>query len=133
MLSRLEPFGLHRSDGKGADGRTVVSWRSEKLLIWDVTCQDTFAPSYFARVRAEVGAVAALAEQRKVHVAKYIHLAPGHLFSQLTVETMGVFGHAPRHSSKNWADPGHRGEGSNHIPHPETVGGSAAGQLMTKL
>ena len=30
-------------------------------------------------------------------------------------------------------DPGHRGGGSNHLPHPETVGGSAVGQLMTKL
>ena len=35
--SRLEPSGLHQTDGKRPDGVTVVPWRSEKLLIWNVT------------------------------------------------------------------------------------------------
>ena len=45
-----------------------------KLLIWDVTCQDTFAPSYSAHATREAGAVAGLAEERKVD--KYVHLRP---------------------------------------------------------
>ena len=87
--SRLEPSGLHRADGKRPDGITVESW--------DVTCQDPFAPSYSAHAIREAGAVAALAEERKV--AKYIHLTPVHLFSLVAVETMGVFVHV-RHSSR---------------------------------
>ena len=72
------------------DGITVVPWRSGKLLIWDVMCQDIFAPSYSAHATREVGAVAALAEEREV--TKYVHLTPVHLFSPIIVETMGVFG-----------------------------------------
>ena len=44
--SRLEPSGLYRSDGKRPDGITVVPWQRGKLLVWDATCPDTFAPSY---------------------------------------------------------------------------------------
>ena len=55
--SRLEPSGLHRADAKRPDGIAVVPWRSGKLLIWDVTCQDTFAPSYLAIATRETGAV----------------------------------------------------------------------------
>ena len=87
--SRLEPSGLHQADGKRPDGVTVVPWRSGKLLTWDVTCQDTFAPSYSATATREA-AVAAMVEERKV--AKYAHLTPAHLFSPITVETTGVFG-----------------------------------------
>ena len=68
-------------------------------------------------------------------MTKYIHLAPGHLFSQLTVETMGVLVMHQGTPQGNGLpdDPGHGEGGSNHLPHPETIGGSAAGQLMTKL
>ena len=72
------------------DGIPVVPWRSGKLLIWDVTCQDTFAPSYSAHATREAGAVAALAEEREV--TKYVHLNPVHLFSPIAEETMSVFG-----------------------------------------
>ena len=43
-----------------------------------------------AHATREAGAVAALAEERKV--AKYVQLIPVHLFSPVTVETTGVFG-----------------------------------------
>ena len=43
--SRLEPSGLHRSDGKRPDGITMIPWRNGKLLVWDATSPDTFAPS----------------------------------------------------------------------------------------
>ena len=38
--------------------------------MWDVTCTDTFVPSFLASAASEAGAVAALAEERKK--AKYI-------------------------------------------------------------
>ena len=65
--SRLEPSGLHRSDGKRPDGITMISWRNGKLLVWDATSRDTFAPSYVSRATSEAGAVAALAEDRNIH------------------------------------------------------------------
>ena len=58
VLSHLEPSGLHRADGKHPHGITVVPWNG-KLLIWDVTFQDTFAPSYSAHATRQAGAVAA--------------------------------------------------------------------------
>ena len=55
-----------------------------------MTSQDTFAPSYSANATREAGAVAVLAEERKV--TKYVNLTLEHLFSPITVETMGVLG-----------------------------------------
>ena len=57
--SRLEPSGLYRSDGKRPDGVFVVPWKGGKLLLWDATCPDTFAPSYSTLASTEAGMVAA--------------------------------------------------------------------------
>ena len=59
--SHLEPSGLYRADGKRPDGITLVPWKSGRLLVWDVTCPDTFAPSYSSSATREAGAVAASA------------------------------------------------------------------------
>ena len=87
--------------------------------------------SYSAHATRGAGAVAALTEERKV--AKYVNLTPEHLFSPITVETMGILG--PR-TKALLRDLGRRvtkttGElgGSYHQPRPEAVSGSAAGQL----
>ena len=88
--SRLEPSGLYRSDGKRPDGITVVPWKNGKLLVWDATCPDTFAPSYISSATSEAGAVAALAEERKKNI--YAHLDPSHSFTPVAVETSGVVG-----------------------------------------
>ena len=74
--SRLEPSGLCCSDGKRPDGITVVPWNNGKLLVWDATCPDTFAPSYISSATSEAGAVAALAEERKKNI---ITCSPGSL------------------------------------------------------
>ena len=58
--------------------------------MWDVTCTDTFAPSFLASAASEAGAVAALAEERKK--AKYQHLDALHMFVPFAAETTGVFG-----------------------------------------
>ena len=54
ILSRLEPSGLYRVDGKRPDGITLVLLKSGRLLVWDVTCHNTFAPSYFSSATREV-------------------------------------------------------------------------------
>ena len=68
----------------------MTSWEYGKLLVWDVTCTDTFAPSYQAKATSEAGAVAALAESRKR--AKYCNMDPSHFFHPVAVETLGTFG-----------------------------------------
>ena len=83
--ARLEPSGLYRSDGKRPDGISVVPWKSGKLLVWDATCPDTFAPSYSSRATNEAGAVATQAEERKE--AKYSHLNSAHTFTPVAIET----------------------------------------------
>ena len=88
--SRLEPSGTYRRDGKRPDGITMVPWEYGKLLVWDVTCTDTFAPSYQAKATSEAGAVAALAESKKR--TKYCNLDPSHFFQPVAVETSGSFG-----------------------------------------
>ena len=60
------------------------------MLVWDVTCPDTLAPSYTALSTREAGAVAAEMEQRKRE--KYVHLDPSHFFVPIAVETLGAMG-----------------------------------------
>ena len=86
--ARLEPSGLQRSDGKRPDGISVVPWKCGKLLVWDATCPDTFAPSYFSNATSEAGLVAASAEERKE--AKYSNLGALHCFTPVAIETSGV-------------------------------------------
>ena len=79
MSSRLEPAGVYRSDGKKPDGITMVPWEYGKLLVWDATCADTFAPSHLAS--APVRQVKWLPWQRVLRKkAKYANLDPSLLF-----------------------------------------------------
>ena len=66
----------------------MVPWEYGKLLVWDATCTDTYAPSYAASSTSEAGAVAAMAEIRKR--AKYINLDPSLTSNQW--RTSGGFG-----------------------------------------
>ena len=44
--SCLEPPGFNREEGKHPDGITLVPRKSGRLLVWDVTCPDIFAPCF---------------------------------------------------------------------------------------
>ena len=68
----------------------MIPWRNGKLLVWDATSPDTFAPSYVSRATSEAGAVAAQAEDRKR--TKYTCLEPTYTFTPIAIETSGVFG-----------------------------------------
>ena len=87
--SRLEPSGLYRSDGKRPDGASLVPWKRGKVLVWDATCEDTFATSYVSKATREAGLVAKHAEERKQ--AKYRHLVSSHIFVLVAVDTSGIF------------------------------------------
>ena len=88
--SRREPSGIYRSDGKRPDGISLVPWKQGKVLVWDATCPDTFAPSHLPSAAMSSGAVAQQAEQAKR--AKYAHLDASHHFVPVAVETSGVLG-----------------------------------------
>ena len=69
---------------------SLVPWKRGQVLVWDATCEDTFAPSYISKVAREAGLVAKHAEERKQ--AKYRHLVSSHIFVPVVVETSGIFG-----------------------------------------
>ena len=95
-----------------------------------MTCQDTFAPSYSAHTTREAGAVAALAEERRV--VKYVNLTPEHLFSPIAVETMGVLGPHTKMLLRDlgrWVTQTTEEKRATTYLVPEAVSGSAAGQL----
>ena len=39
----------------------MVPWKLDKLMVWDVTCPDSFIPSYIASATSTAGTVPALA------------------------------------------------------------------------
>ena len=86
----LEPPGCSRSDGKRPDGMTLVPWSRGKSLIWDVTCVDTFAPSYISETSSNPGSAAARAEKRKKRV--YANLTDTFIFVPIAIETSGCWG-----------------------------------------
>ena len=66
------------------NGVTTVPWKCGKLLVWDGTCPDTFAPSYVSQATTAAGEVAAQAEERKCSCLPD--------FVPVAIETTGVIG-----------------------------------------
>jgi len=60
----LEPLCL-TDDKKKPDGLTLNSWYKGKILIWDTTVVDIFAPSHYIVIAAKPGSVATDAETDK--------------------------------------------------------------------
>ena len=60
------------------------------MLVWDVPCPDTLAPSYAPLATGEAEAVGAEMERRKR--LKYAHLDTSHFFVPVAVENLGVMG-----------------------------------------
>ena len=80
ILAHLEPVGICRSNGKRPDGATILLWKSGRILVWDTTCPDTFAPSHIDLAGREAGAESKQAEGMKK--AKYSELSTMHHSSQ---------------------------------------------------
>ena len=64
--SRLEPAGLSKSDGKRTEGATLVPQAQRQLLVWNVTCPDTLAPSNRCQASSAAGKVASAAEEKRL-------------------------------------------------------------------
>lgn len=89
--NHLEPPGLLRDDGKRVDGVTLIPWEKGRCLSWDVTCVDTFAPSYIENSVKSVGYAAKNAETNKRK--KYCDIInQGIDFLPFAFETVGVWG-----------------------------------------
>ena len=88
--AHVEPQGLNISDGKRSDGLTMVPWKSGRLLVWDATCPDNYAPSYISQAVSGVGEVVARAKARNAE--KYSKLGSSYIFTSMAIETSGVVG-----------------------------------------
>ena len=67
-----------------------MSWKCGRVLAWDATCPDTFAPSHSVLATSEAGIVVNEAEKRKA--TKYSSLSSTHHFIPIAIETSGAFG-----------------------------------------
>jgi hypothetical protein len=86
--SRLEPEYIW--NGKKPDGVTILPWKEGKRLIWDVTCSDSFAPTYRRCALSGSGEVARAAEIRKFD--EYKGLMPKYMVQPIAFETLGAYG-----------------------------------------
>ena len=68
----------------------TVPWRFGKFLVWDATCIDTFAPSYWSLAAQAAGSVAVKAESLKDE--KYSDLSHTHEFAPIAVEPLVSLG-----------------------------------------
>ena len=84
MPCHLDPDGLHRTDSERSDGASIVPWKKERILVWDVTS----ITSHRALASSEKGAVANNGENHKK--LKCNHLDSTHTFVLVAVETFGA-------------------------------------------
>ena len=88
---QLEPVGLTRSDGKRADGVTLIPWFRGASLAWDATVVDALAPSNILRSSNHPGSTVIAAEERKT--TKYQELTDrGYIFQPIAFEVQGRAG-----------------------------------------
>ena len=88
--SAPEPQGPCQDDSKQPDGITLFSWKHGMQLVWDVTCPDTFAPSYLQLTSKAAGKAAEKAERKKIQ--KYQELANKYIVMPVALETLGAWG-----------------------------------------
>ena len=67
-----------------------MSWKCGRVLAWDATCPNTFAPSHSVLATSEAGIVANEAEKRKA--TKYSSLSSTHHFIPIDIGTSEVLG-----------------------------------------
>ena len=85
--SVLEPAGLSRTDGKRPDGVTAIPWQRGKPLVWDVTFEESLAPS---RAQQQ-GSFSTEAETRKTW--KYANIEErGYIFQPIAIDVQGKYG-----------------------------------------
>ena len=86
----LEPQGVLLMNGKRPDGMIIFSWKKGKCMVWDLTCNDTFAPNHLNVSSNHLGKMAEQAEQAKL--TKYEKLERDFEIVPICVKTMGPWG-----------------------------------------
>lgn len=81
-------YGCCRSGGKRPDGLSLVPW--SKSILWDYTCADTYAESYFHKTTYNPGYAAKQAEERKYR--HYNDLMDQFMFVPVASKTTGIIG-----------------------------------------
>ena len=81
------PPGISRSDGRKADGLTIMPWIKGKSLLWDATCTDTFCPSNINSTIRVAGSATEKAVRRKKYI--YREMISNFHFVAFATETMG--------------------------------------------
>ena len=76
LPSVIEPPDLDKGDGSRPEGITVFPLSGGRSLVWDFTCDDTFAGVHLNRSAMEAGTAANRAEERKLR--KHAALAEAH-------------------------------------------------------
>ena len=118
--SRLEPSGLYRSDGKRPDGITIVPWKNGKLLVWDATCPDTYAPSYSPLLPVKL--VLWRPKRRRGSAASIAIWSPATLLRQWPLRPQVPSGLGPPSSCGSWATVSDRSlERSNPPPTSSSI------------
>ena len=70
------------------DGLTLLPWSQGRSLVWDFTCNDTFAASHVNQTSQEAGGAALKGEKKKL--SHYADLAnSGYLVMPVACETLG--------------------------------------------
>ena len=85
-----EPNGPHRADDKQPDGLTLLPWREDRCLVWDVTIVNTIAASYLTATSTEAGSAAELAASCKE--VQYQDLTERYVFVPIAIESLGPLG-----------------------------------------
>ena len=116
-----------RSDGKRPNGLTLVPWKGDKPLAWDVTARPfvlwLIHDSYVAATAREAGATAERAAELKI--AKYSGLEdrPKCIFQPIAVKSLGPLNETACHFLK---DLGRRisaqsGDERERLPVPKVI------------
>ena len=80
-LLAMNPLASIAQMGSIPYGISLVPWKQGKVLVWDATWPDTFAPSHLPSAAMSSGAVAQQAKWAKR--AKYAHLDASHSIMSL--------------------------------------------------
>jgi len=82
---KKEPAGLVRSDGKNIDSCTIIPWRRDKLLAWDIRVCATTAASYVTAASHTAVAASEQAADRKCAINT--ELSAAYEFQPVAVES----------------------------------------------
>ena len=88
--ARLDPKRMLEADRRRPDGLSLVPWKQEQALTWDVTVVDTVALTHVVDSAERAGSATENAERKKTE--KYSDLGSQYLFYPVGFETFVTWG-----------------------------------------